>query len=278
MFTGRKLLIATKHQKEKIIAPLMEKALAVHCFTSTTFDTDSLGTFSGEIERKNDALTTLRNKCVLGYQNTDCDLVIASEGSFGSHPTLFFASANEEMVMLKDFKNDIEIVARELSLETNSKEITIEFENDLVAFAQNIQFPTHGIILKSSEKNPAKIYKDFNSLAELLERYNDLKLNYSNIYAETDMRAHRNPTRMKVIEKTTYSLIDKIKSSCPNCKTPGFDVISAQFGLPCALCSMPTRSTLSHLYQCKKCGFKQEKMFPRDIQVEDPTYCDNCNP
>lgn len=278
MFTGRKLLIATKHRKEQIIAPLMEKAFAVLCFTSTTFDTDSLGTFSGEIERKNDALTTLRNKCLLGYQSTGCNLVIASEGSFGPHPTLFFASANEEMIMIKDFKNDIEIIAKELSLETNSKEITIELEEDLVNFAQNIKFPTHGIILKSSKKNPVKIYKDFDSIADLVERYNDLKLHYSSIYAETDMRAHRNPTRMKVIEKTTYSLITKIKNSCPNCKTPGFDVISAQFGLPCGLCSMPTKSTLSHLYQCKKCGFQQQKMFPRGIQVEDPTYCDNCNP
>jgi len=92
------------------------------------------------------------------------------------------------------------------------------------------------------------------------------------------MRAHRNPMRMNVIEKTTSLLIDKIKNCCPSCKTPGFDIISAQFGLPCALCSLPTRSTLSHLYQCKKCGFQQVKMFPRGIQVEDPTYCDNCNP
>jgi hypothetical protein len=278
MFTGRKLLIATKHQKEKIIAPLIEKAIGALCFISTAFDTDSLGTFSGEIERKDNALTTLRNKCLLGFQNTNCDLVIASEGSFGAHPTLFFASANEEMIMLKDFKNDIEIVARELSLETNSKGITIEFEKDLIEFAQNIQFPAHGIILKSSEKNPLKIHKDFDSLVELLEQYNLLKSDHSSIYAETDMRAHRNPTRMKVIEKVTYSLIEKIKNCCPNCKTPGFDVVSAQFGLPCALCSLPTRSTLSHLYQCKKCGFQQEKMFPRGIQVEDPTYCDNCNP
>ena len=47
MFKGRKLLIATKHHKEMIIAPILEKELAVTCYTSDVFDTDSLGTFSG---------------------------------------------------------------------------------------------------------------------------------------------------------------------------------------------------------------------------------------
>jgi hypothetical protein len=56
MFEGRRLLIATKHHKEQVIAPVFEKELAVQCFTSDEFDTDSLGTFSGEIERKNGAL------------------------------------------------------------------------------------------------------------------------------------------------------------------------------------------------------------------------------
>jgi len=33
MFEGRKLIIATKHQKEKVIAPIVEKALGCNCFT-----------------------------------------------------------------------------------------------------------------------------------------------------------------------------------------------------------------------------------------------------
>ena len=52
MFEGRNLLIATKHRKETVIAPLFSDAFGVHCFISDEFDTDSLGTFSGEIARK----------------------------------------------------------------------------------------------------------------------------------------------------------------------------------------------------------------------------------
>jgi hypothetical protein len=62
MFKGRSLLIATKHKKEEVIAPIFERELGVKCFVSADFDTDELGTFSGEIERKFDPITTARKK------------------------------------------------------------------------------------------------------------------------------------------------------------------------------------------------------------------------
>jgi hypothetical protein len=37
MFNGRKLLIATKHGKEKVIAPIIEKALSAICYTASNF-------------------------------------------------------------------------------------------------------------------------------------------------------------------------------------------------------------------------------------------------
>jgi hypothetical protein len=36
--------------KGKVIAPLLEKNLGVICFVNENFDTDLLGTFTGEIE------------------------------------------------------------------------------------------------------------------------------------------------------------------------------------------------------------------------------------
>ena len=59
MFNERKLLIATKHGKEKVIAPIIEKALSVSCHTANNFDTDLLGTFTGEVERTQDPLVIL---------------------------------------------------------------------------------------------------------------------------------------------------------------------------------------------------------------------------
>ena len=130
MFKGRTLLIVTKHQKEKVIAPIFEKELGVKCIVSKQFDTDVFGTFTGEVERKNNPLTTVKEKCKVAMSLENCDLAIASEGFFGAHPRVFLASADEEFLVLLDEKNKLEIIAREISLETNfaTSEITTEKE------------------------------------------------------------------------------------------------------------------------------------------------------
>jgi hypothetical protein len=278
MLQNRKVLIATMHNKESVIAPILEKNLGAICFTSSSIDTDLLGTFSGEVPRNFDALTTLRKKCDLGHNLTKSNLVVASEGSFGQHPTIFFATANEELLMLKDYENDIEIVAREISIETNFNSKLIHTEEELFEFAAQVNFPSHALLLKSNEKNFEKIFKGITTEEVLLEKYYELKHSFNTVYAETDMRAMFNPTRMNVIENATYKLIEKIKSLCPKCSLPGFDVVTIKSGLPCKNCLFPTRSTFSHIYQCKKCSFEEEKLYPRGIQHEDPTYCDICNP
>ena len=102
MFVGRKLIIATKHKKENVIAPLFRKAFEVECFVDPFFDTDSLGTFTGEIERKEDPVTTLRQKCLLAMESNGCDLGIASEGSFGPHPSFFFMPSDDELMIFID--------------------------------------------------------------------------------------------------------------------------------------------------------------------------------
>lgn len=278
MFHNRELFIATKHKKEAIIAPFFEAEFGITSFVSDALDTDILGTFSGEIERKEDALTTLRNKCILGATLTQSDLVVASEGSFGAHPSLFFAPANQELVMLKDFKNDLEIVAKEISLETNFNGQKILNEIDLMTFAQNVNFPSHALILKDDEVNFSKVIKGIQTEEILLATFHELLQKNGFVYVETDMRALYNPTRMQVIEKATWQLIEKLKSLCPTCQTPGFDIVDAVSGLPCALCKSPTKSTLFYVYQCKKCDYSSKKMFPRGVFQEDPTYCDTCNP
>ena len=42
-FSGRKLVIATKHEKEKVIGPLVENHLGADWFVDPTFDSDLLG-------------------------------------------------------------------------------------------------------------------------------------------------------------------------------------------------------------------------------------------
>jgi hypothetical protein len=116
MFKNRKLIIATKHQKEKVIAPYLEKELGIVCLVDPHFDTDVFGTFSGEIARAHSPIETLRQKCLTAMQVNQCDSGVASEGSFGPHPSIPFVTADDELVIFIDLQHNIELVVRELNL------------------------------------------------------------------------------------------------------------------------------------------------------------------
>ncbi len=116
LFKNRRLVIATKHEKESVIAPLLEEALGVSCFIIEGFDTDSWGTFSGEVERKQDPIATARQKCLKAMELSNCELGVASEGSFGAHPSLFFTSADDEFLIFIDKKNNLHQVRSEARL------------------------------------------------------------------------------------------------------------------------------------------------------------------
>ena len=278
MFENRTIVIATMHKKESVIAPLLVDNFNLKCIVPSEVNSDSLGTFSGEIERKEDPISTLRQKCLLALKTSKLDLAIASEGSFGAHPSLFFAQANDELVMLLDTKNNLEIVARELSTETNFAAQTIKNEAELIEFANKVQFPSHGIILRKSEKDYTKTYKGIINWEDLKFHFEEIKKENGTAYVETDMRALFNPTRMKNIQKATQKLIVKMKSCCPKCQTPGFDVTEAVAGLPCEWCYRPTASTLKYISTCKKCSHQRETLFPNEKEYESPEFCNHCNP
>ncbi len=277
MFKNRKLVIATMHAKEQVIAPIIEKSIGAKCFIPKELNTDQFGTFSGEVERKQDPLTTARKKCLHAMEMSNCKLGIASEGSFGTHPELFFAKANEEFLIFIDQVNEIEIVSRIISTETNFNGKEINSKEELLSFAQESGFPEHGLILRSQPQSKDG-YKGITDQKKLIEHYHKLTQEKASVYVETDMRALYNPTRMKRIEEACFKLVKKIQSKCPKCSFPGFDVTQVKAGLRCGLCGLPTKSTLSHILECKQCGYQKEEKYPNQKTTEDPTYCDFCNP
>lgn len=277
-FKDRKLIIATKHEKERVIIPLLKEHLEVEIFVPTDFDTDKFGTFSGEVERQGTALDVLRLKCREAMEQYGFDLGIASEGSFGAHPSFFFAPADDELVLLIDQKNGLEIIAREVSLETNFNAEKVTSYEQLVSFAKQINFPSHGLIIKDAADKSAQIIKNIRDWDSLKIIYDSIFKFPASLWVETDMRAHQNPTRMKVIQKATQNLLNKINSVCPSCSTPGFDVHEVIKGLPCEWCQSPTESILAYHYQCARCNHITIEQFPKGKDYESPEFCSYCNP
>jgi len=278
MFKGRTLLLVTKHGKEKVISPILEKELGVKCLVTENFDTDMLGTFTGDVERKDDPIMTARKKCLLALEFSSYDLALASEGSFGPHPSLFFVPADDEFLVLIDKKNDLEIIARELSIKTNFSGSEIRTEEELCEFARNAKFPSHRLIVRRTKNDFSEMVKGIGDKHLLKNTFSIFSTNYGAAFVETDMRAMYNPTRMRVIEKATKKLADKIKTSCPVCETPGFGITEVRTGLPCQICNYPTKSTLSYKYSCLKCSYNREEKYPDGKFTEDPMWCDLCNP
>jgi hypothetical protein len=277
-FEGRTLVIASMHQKEQVLQSLLEEGLKVSVSVTDGLNTDLLGTFSGEVERIADPLSTARKKCELAMDLTGCDLVLASEGSFGAHPAAFFLPANEEWLLLLDRKNGLEIHARHLSTATNFTGQEFSSLEELEAFASRVGFPSHGLILRRSKDELEGLLKGITDPDQLRTAAIQLLETQEAGYVETDMRAMFNPSRMQVIEETAQLLIQKLQSLCPSCQLPGFVVTEAEPGLPCSLCGTPSSAALAHLLVCSHCQHEEKVVFPQGKKAEDPQYCQVCNP
>lgn len=274
-FEDRKVVIATKHKKEQAIGPLLKEAFGMEPIIPEDFDTDVLGTFTGEMERILSPIETAREKCLLALAQCDADIAVGSEGSFGPHPTLYFLPADEEYLVLVDRKNELEITVKSCSLQTNYASYEMGSEIKLADFLQQVKFPSHGLHVKGAEGYIEKGITSENRLNEaILEAVN----RFGTYTLETDMRAMNNPTRMSVIQELTEKLVEKMNSCCPSCQRPGFSPTDVIKGLLCSCCSLPTKSVKAVIYTCQGCHYTQYIDFPDSKVTEDPMFCDICNP
>lgn len=279
LFHNRMAVLATMHQKEQVIAPLLASSLGIHITVPQALNTDEFGTFTREIQRSGDQLQAARLKAEKAMTLTGLTLALSSEGSFGPHPSIPFLACDREIVLLCDREHDLEIVGQALSSETNYSHQQVTSLEAAIAFAQKIGFPEHGVVAMSDAQptSSTHIVKGITDENHLIETVTWLLKQFGKAHLETDMRAMYNPTRMKVIAEATHDLIHQVMQNCPDCGWPGFTPVEHQAGLPCALCGFPTRLTLAVIYRCKKCNFSRATRFP-DGQFADPAQCLYCNP
>ncbi len=269
MFKDRVAVLATMHCKEEAIAPILESEIGLKVQVPTNFDTDRFGTFTREIARSGDQLEAARKKALSAIEHTGLSLAIASEGSFAPHPAFLMLPCNRELVVLIDTLNDLEVIGEAISTETNFNHRSVSNFDEAYQFAIGAGFPEHKLVVIDREKI-LKGIGDFDQLREAVSS--------GIVHLETDMRAMNNPTRMKAIAQATRDLAEKLKQCCPNCSTPGFTVSGVKRGLPCSWCGSPTDSIVAEIYQCRKCGFEQDKLYPDGKQTAEPMYCPYCNP
>ncbi|MCC5895207.1 MAG: hypothetical protein JJU16_07055 [Alkalibacterium sp.] len=282
LFTGREAVLATMHKKETVIAPILKQDLGIELIVPEGFNSDQFGTFTGETKRTGNQMEAARLKAEGAMALSGQTLSVSSEGSFGPHPMVPFLPFNREIVLLIDKENEIEISGIATTTETAFKHKVVSNYSEAHAFALSAGFPETGMVVKVSEgtKDPDAIFKGITTLQQLEESVDRalFKAENQSIFIETDVRALFNPKRMKNIEAATHDLVKNVLSLCPRCNWPGYSVTDVKKGLPCEWCTRPTRLTRSLQYECSKCGFGEEKVYPDGKEHADPGHCSYCNP
>lgn len=281
-YDNRLAVLTTMHAKERVIGPILQNELGLLVKLAAGVNTDQFGTFSREIERLGSQLDAARAKIAAGFEcMPSARIGLASEGSFGPHPQMPFLAIGRELVLMVDQESEFELAGFDASPATNFGHIVARDHAAALAFAHRVGFPEHGVVVMGSrDEQPAPdllLTKDIADVNALEVAVHNAIERCGAAFVETDMRAHRNPTRMAAIERATRDLVRRFHSRCPNCNHRGFDVTERIQGLPCAWCGEPTRVIMAEALNCLSCGHREERSVTA-ATTADPGQCDGCNP
>lgn len=271
IYGGLTAALATRHGKERVIAPAFAAATGLAVTVPPGVDTDALGTFTGEVARPGSMRDTARVKARRGMEAAGLPFGIASEGSFGPHPVVPFLAAGRELMIFIDDMHGIEVVEEAVSESTNFAALDLVPGADVERFLVRVGFPQHALVLRWGERVITGI-DTRDQLASLLSFCTGAAR------IETDMRAHLNPTRMAEIGKLGVMLARRMATLCPACAAPGFGPVRREAGLPCGDCETPTPLVKSIVSGCALCGHETCIPRPDGRTAASPAECPECNP
>jgi hypothetical protein len=277
-YVGQRIALLTQHGKERVIAPTLEPVLGCRVVRVNGYDTDRLGTFTREIPRAGTQLEAARQKARIGMELSGLPLGLAREGSFGPDPFAGMFPWNVEFLIWVDDLHGLEVVGVAQG-KANFAHLLARDWAAAEAFARQWGFPEHHLVVRPEGEDDPRIRKGISSWAEL-ETLFTWALEQSpsgQVFLETDVRAHANPTRLDNIRLAAEDLASKLRSLCPECGAPGFWIVERVPGLPCEDCGAPTRETQADILGCVKCPHRVTRG-RTDRNAADPGRCDYCNP
>lgn len=271
--------MVTKHAKLDLVSPALSSLDLVPRLVDEV-DTDTFGTFSGEIPRSARAEDTVVAKARAGLEACpSAELGVASEGSFGPHPYLPFVPGGVELVAIVGRDGHF-IVGVDVTTETNFASLETSSEEGVSAFLERIGFPSHAVLVGSKRSDPRRassIVKGINDYDTLRRELSRIVHDHGTALVETDMRAHMNPTRRQAITRAAEDMARRARVACPRCAKPGFCVVEVVPGLPCSQCGCATGKAKERISACRACRYRQ--VTPAEgSPYADPYHCPECNP
>lgn len=270
--------LLTRHGKARVIAPALETALGCRVRLDDGYDTDSLGTFSRDIRRLGTQLDAARAKARIGMERTGLPLGLASEGAFGPDPYAGLFPWNVELIVFIDAQISLEVVGMAQGGACFEHRLCADWA-EVENFARSVGFPKQQLVLRPNGQDDPRLQKDIADWPALRAAHAQARQLSTGdlVFAETDGRAHANPTRMAMIRLAAENLARRLGSPCPACGLPGYWLVERLPGLPCESCGLPTREPRAEVYGCLKCGYRQTRL-AAGPETAEAGRCDYCNP
>ncbi len=277
-YLGKTCLVATMHEKQRAIGPSFESLLGFQMETGF-LNTDVFGTFSGEVERSLPPKECAKIKCLNALSAHGKQMGIANEGSFVPHPILPLVPVDYEVFFFADLEMGFHLCVSKMFTETNfSSGVFSEFDS-ILRFGREAKFPSHALILRPNCWEDKQVcFKGIQSIEDLYDAFERSRFVSSDkqVWIGTDMRAHKNPTRMQHLETFSEEIARRLATSCPACAIPGWGPVDRIKGLPCVDCGAETQLVRATIWGCCQCAHKE--LIPLDSIGAEPQYCPLCNP
>lgn len=275
-YAGRCAALATRHAKDEAIAPIFREVLGIEVAV-VDIDTDSFGTFAGDIPRTDSPLNTAIAKARAGMLGSGHLIGIASEGTIGPDPFMPFVTSDIETIAFVDDERGIIISETTRSTDIVAIRRTVASDEDLAGVLVQADFPQHGLIVKPPETHDGPIVKGITDHDALVAAIEECSSNFGSAVVESDLRACYSPSRMLNIRQCAEVLSQRIATPCPACTAPGWGRIEPARGLPCSDCGTVVESAVrADVFGCTSC--REVREVSRPEQSVEPRWCLLCNP
>lgn len=276
------VVLLSMHDKTKLVQP-HAAALGWTIHTDAGFDTDSLGTFSRDIPRRDDQYQTALTKAKLACQRNNVRFGLGSEGSVDTDPSTGLIQLGVELLVFYDATLDLAVTGQAHAISPMQR-VVCQSEAQLQAAALALGFPAQQLVLFEGDIHQtagaaaicatpiAKGIADWTTLTNTAAAY----WAHGPITLETDYRAFACPGRQQIIISAAADLMQRLQSLCPKCQHVDFSVRARRSGLACGACHFPTPQVRAWVRQCTQCG--HEQLEPVTTAFADPSRCPRCNP
>ena len=278
-YAGQRIGLATMHEKERAVAPPFRRLLGAEVLPVPQLDTDELGTFSGEVPRPHALIETCALKAELAFRTMDVDCAIASEGSYGPIEAVPLVPSGVEIMAFVDRKRGLRLVETLPTHRTNWRLVRFRAGDPNIPKAvKAVGFPRYGVFVLCSSDMAHPVKTGLDTLEDVVAAMNREASRSEDGQAVliADMRAHRNPTRMRVLRALSFKLAKRLARLCPKCQAPGFGSIGNRRGLPCEGCGGATHWVDFEIDGCSLCGHAEARPRRDGRRTASRLSCGSC--